>query len=179
MRTEALPEEPRPFRPPRRPRVLRAVSGERPAPGEPRSGDHRSSPAPGGATRRRRLAGLSVLVVEDDESTADYFAVALQTEGAVVHIAAGAAEALRRLSAHTPDVILSDIAMPRHDGYWLVRAIREHPDAKVREVPVVATTAHGHDHSRERTLAAGFVDHLPKPVEPDALCAAIARAAGR
>jgi CheY-like chemotaxis protein len=52
-------------------------------------------------------------------------------------------------------------------------------DAAVCTVPVVATTAYGRVHSRERTLAAGFVDHLPKPVEPEVLCATIARVAGR
>ncbi|MBM4441199.1 MAG: response regulator [Candidatus Rokubacteria bacterium] len=178
-RSEALPRRPAPAPEPRRRRRLRAVSGGGPTPGERRPGDHRAAPAPGDALAPRYLAGVHVLVVEDDEDSADYFAVALRTSGAVVATAANAPEALRMIAAQQPDVVLSDIAMPGHDGYWLIRAIREHPDAKVRELPIVATTAHGHDHSRKRTLAAGFVDHVPKPVDPETLCAAIARAARR
>jgi CheY-like chemotaxis protein len=119
-----------------------------------------------------------VLVVDDDEGSRDYFAMALQVAGAVIATAATAADALRALQGEPPDVVLSDIAMPGQDGYWLVSRIRELPDAAIRTIPVVATTAFGRTHPRERALAAGFVDHLPKPVEPDALYLAIARAAG-
>jgi CheY-like chemotaxis protein len=49
----------------------------------------------------------------------------------------------------------------------------------VNGLPVVAATAYGRDHSRARVLAAGFLDHLPKPIDPDVLCRAIAAAVGR
>jgi CheY-like chemotaxis protein len=93
--------------------------------------------------------------------------------------ATGAREALRRLSAWLPDVVVSDIAMPGADGYWLVNELRGLADARAATVPVVAVTAFGLEHSRVRALAAGFVDHLVKPVEPEALCLAVARAMGR
>jgi CheY-like chemotaxis protein len=80
---------------------------------------------------------------------------------------------------HRPDVVLTDIAMPGQDGYWLVGEIRALADPAARSVPVVATTAYGWVHPRERALAAGFVDHLAKPVEPGVLRATVARAAGR
>jgi CheY-like chemotaxis protein len=118
-------------------------------------------------------------VVEDDAPSAEYFAAALGTAGATVVTAPTAVEALRAVVERRPDVVLSDIAMPGHDGYWLVQQLRALPGAAGRHVPVVATTAHGGSHSRDRALAAGFVDHLPKPVEPESLWAAIARAAGR
>jgi len=138
-----------------------------------------TEPAPRPSQRPRILLGLTVLVVEDDEGSAEYFAMALRSAGATVVTASSAVDALHALRTGRADVVLSDIAMPGHDGYWLVREIRGLPDPALRDIPIVATTAHGASHSRERTLAAGFVDHLPKPVEPELLWAAIARAAGR
>src|SRR5262245_44735831 len=108
-----------------------------------------------------RLSGLTVLVVDDDEGSRDYFAMALRIAGAVVATASTAVDALRLLQQHRPDVILSDIAMPGHDGYWLVREIRGLSNTALRSLPVVATTAYGRVHSRDVALAAGFVDHLP------------------
>jgi CheY-like chemotaxis protein len=137
----------------------------------------RSTPRPSWAPRS--LAGLKVLVVDDDEGSLDYFAMALRTTGAAVATASTATDALSAVQEQRPDVVLSDIAMPGRDGYWLVREIRGLPDPAVRAVPVVATTAYGGVHARERALGAGFVELLPKPVEPELLCATIARVAGR
>jgi CheY-like chemotaxis protein len=94
-------------------------------------------------------------------------------------IATSAREALQIVTRVSPDVILTDIAMPGEDGYWLLSEIRRHADGGVRGLPVVAATAYGRDHSRARVLAAGFLDHLPKPVEPEVLWRAIAAAVGR
>jgi CheY-like chemotaxis protein len=69
--------------------------------------------------------------------------------------------------------------MPDEDGYWLVDQIRRHADGEIRGVPVLAATAYAREHSRARTLAAGFQDHLQKPLDPAALCRAMARAVGR
>jgi CheY-like chemotaxis protein len=107
---------------------------------------------------------------------------ALEQYEASVTAAASADEALVAVAAAGPggfDVVLSDIAMPGGDGYWLVREIRQLADALVRSVPVVAVTAFGREHSRARTLSAGFADHLQKPVDPEVLCQTVARAAGR
>jgi CheY-like chemotaxis protein len=122
---------------------------------------------------------LTVVVVDDDESTLEYFAFALRTCGATVETASNAPDALRLVQARRPDVVLSDIAMTGHDGYWLVREIRELGARVSLRVPVVATTAYGREHSRDRTLAAGFSEHLAKPVDPEVLCQTIAKAAGR
>jgi len=133
----------------------------------------RRSPLP------RILHGVCVLVVDDDPDTTDLFATALSACGADVVTTLGAREALSILTARPPDAVVTDIAMPGADGYWLVREIRQLADARARDLPVVAVTAFGREHSRARTLAAGFVDHLVKPVEPEALCGAVARALGR
>lgn len=126
-----------------------------------------------------RLAAAKVLIVDDDPASLDYFSFALETRGAVVTVAASAREALEAVSRVLPDVILSDIAMPGGDGYWLLREIRRHADRGVRRLPVVAATAYGRDYPRDQLLAAGFHEHLSKPVDPDILCQAIASAVGR
>ena len=127
----------------------------------------------------RNLEGLKVLVVDDDQDTVDFFAVALSACGAVVTTATSARIALRLANDVTPDVILSDIAMPDRDGYWLVSEIRRLPDETRRRIPIVAATAFGHEHSRSRALAAGFNEHLQKPVDPEVRCQTVAKAAGR
>jgi CheY-like chemotaxis protein len=125
------------------------------------------------------LVGLKVIVVDDDEDTVDMFAVALSACGASVTTATTAVAALELVREIRPNVILSDIAMPDEDGYWLVGAIRELRDDEMRRTPVVAATAYSYEHSRARALAAGFNDHLQKPVDPETLCRTIAKAAGR
>jgi CheY-like chemotaxis protein len=120
-----------------------------------------------------------VVVVDDDPDTVDLFAAALAACGAAVTTASAAAEALRLVAESRPDVVLSDIAMPRGDGYWLVGEIRRLPEEALRRTPVIAATAFGREHSRERAMAVGFADHLRKPIDPEALCRAVARAAGR
>jgi CheY-like chemotaxis protein len=119
------------------------------------------------------------VIVDDDRDGLDYFATALRACGAAVVTASTALAGLTLVRERHPDVVLSDIAMVGHDGYWLVSEIRGLADRATRLVPVVATTAFGHVHSRSRTLAAGFNDFLAKPVDPHVLCLTVARAAGR
>jgi CheY-like chemotaxis protein len=172
-RCEALPT------PSGRRRVLRSTLGE------PPGGDEEFFAAlpharPQGQSRLPRvLVGVRVLVVDDDPDTTDLFAAALAACGADVVTATSAPEALRALAARAPDVVVTDIAMPGADGYWLLHEIRQLPDARTRTVPVLAVTAFGREHSRARVLTAGFVDRLAKPVDPEELCRAVARARGR
>jgi CheY-like chemotaxis protein len=172
MRAEALPTR-------RRDRGLAASSESRTPSEKAAVAGRQESARPAESTARVRLTGLKVVVVDDNEGNLDYFAVALRTYGAVVATASNAVDALRLVQEQQPDVVLSDIAMVGHDGYWLVREIRRLADASVQHVPVIATTAYGREHSRARTLAAGFSEHLSKPVDPELLCRTIAAAAGR
>ena len=119
------------------------------------------------------LRGVRVLVVDDDPDTAELFAAALSACGARVVTTTSAPDALRALAAEAPDVVVTDLAMPGADGYWLVNEIRNLADDRVRTLPVVAVTAYGREHFRSRALAAGFADHLVKPVDPEALCLAV------
>ena len=158
------------------------------SPGHPPTGAPRerapvppSRATPAGAARPLPplLTGLRALVVDDDADTRELFAAVLATGGATALQAGSASEALAVLAEQPVDVVLSDIAMPGGDGYWLVRQIRALPDTPVNAVPVVAVTAFGREHSRARALAAGFADHLQKPTDPALLCRAVAAAAGR
>lgn len=172
LRAEALPE----FHPHRRRRRSPRAGASEAARQEGGLGGHRDSSSPRSSRLPRNLVGLSVVVVDDDEDTLEYFAVALRSCGATVATASTAVDALGLVLQGHPHVVLSDIAMVGHDGYWLVREIRGLAEAAV---PVVAATAYGRDHSRARALEAGFTELLAKPIEPELLCQAIARAAGR
>lgn len=174
LRSEALPKRGGNDR-----RSIRAAGEDGPRQESPPTGRDRESSTPRPSPSPRSLVGLKILVVDDDDGSLDYFAVALKTAGAVVATASTAVDALSIVQEQRPDAVLSDIAMPGQDGYWLVREIRGLPDPAARSVPVVATTAYGRVHSRQRALAAGFVDHLAKPVDPDLLCMTMARVAGR
>ena len=174
-RAEALP---RPGRV--RPRIHASTGG--PHQGETATERHDRPPELVASHRSRlprNLEGLRVLVVDDDQDTVDFFAVALEACGAEVTTATSAPTALRLADDVTPHVILSDIAMPDGDGYWLVSEIRRLPDETRRRIPIVAATAFGHEHSRSRALAAGFNEHLQKPVDPYVLCQTVAKVAGR
>jgi CheY-like chemotaxis protein len=93
-----------------------------------------------------------------------------------VDTAVSAIEALRVVSARAPDVVVTDIAMPVADGYWRLREIRRLADAGTRPIPVIAVTAFGREHIRDRALAAGFADYLEKPLDPEVLCARVEKA---
>jgi CheY-like chemotaxis protein len=94
--------------------------------------------------------------------------------GALVSVAAGAGEGLETLQRVLPDVIVCDIAMPQHDGYWFVRSLRALPAERGGALPVIAITAHGTTHGPDRTLPAGFQAHIRKPVDPWELCRIVA-----
>ena len=117
------------------------------------------------------LAGVRVLVVDDEPDTRDMVAILLQRAGADVAKAGSTDEALRLADERVPDVLVSDLAMPARDGYALLRALRGRGLA--RGLATVALTAHARQEDRERALAAGFDAYVTKPVEPSALAALV------
>lgn len=126
-----------------------------------------------------RLNGLHVLVVDDDEDTLEMMVAALGEALAKVTAAPSVAEAMERILESRPDLIVSDIAMPVHDGYELISKVRALESAGMPPIPAIAITAYARDEDRERALSAGFQDYLPKPVEPLELIVILARLAGR
>jgi len=124
-----------------------------------------------GGGDRRALNGVRVLLVEDTDDTRELLTFVLEQCAAVVTAAASATEALDAFLRDRPQIVVTDLAMPGHDGYWLLRQVRAH--APAADVPAVALTAFTERYSREQALAAGFDAFLPKPIEPDALCRAL------
>ena len=111
------------------------------------------------------LRGLTILVVEDDQDTRDLIQRLLEAHRAKVVVAASALEALDRLVAERPDIVLSDIGLPDVDGYELIRRIRR-PASQFSTIPAIALTAFARFEDRTRALGAGFNAHVAKPVEP-------------
>jgi len=120
------------------------------------------------------LRGLHVLAVDDEPDARHLVAAILEDCGSHVVTAGSAAEAMKRIEDHVPDVILSDIGMPVMDGYDLMRKIRALPPDRGGEVPAAALTAYARAEDRRRALNAGYSIHLPKPVEPSELISVVA-----
>jgi CheY-like chemotaxis protein/nitrogen-specific signal transduction histidine kinase len=126
-----------------------------------------------------KLDGIHVLVVDDERDALELLTTVLTQSGAVVTAASGAAEALERLQAAEPDLLVSDIEMANEDGYSLIRKVRAWEGEQGRRIPAIALTAHARPSDRLRALAEGFQIHMPKPVEPAELVLAIANLTNR
>jgi CheY-like chemotaxis protein/anti-sigma regulatory factor (Ser/Thr protein kinase) len=116
-----------------------------------------------------RLTGTTILLVDDDPESLQVLSVALTGIGAKVVTAGSAEHAWEIACQAAPDVIVSDISMPREDGYSLLRRLRAHAGTLGRNLPVIALTAYARPEDRKATLEAGFNAHLAKPVDPMAL----------
>jgi CheY-like chemotaxis protein len=125
------------------------------------------------------LKGVHVLLVEDDDDSREMIRTLLLYCSALVTAVSSAQAALKTLEHVKPDILLTDIAMPSQDGYWLVRAVRALPPEQGGSIPAIAITAHGHAHGVDRALAAGFQAHLRKPIDPWELARTIANLVGR
>jgi PAS domain S-box-containing protein len=126
-----------------------------------------------------RLAGLRLLVVDDDGDARELVRVALEQRGVSVETVATAAEALERIERARPDVLVSDIGLPATDGYELIARVRALEPERGGRTPAIALTAYARDEDRARALAAGYDLHLAKPADVEALADAVARLAGR
>lgn len=113
------------------------------------------------------LAGVKILLVEDDRESLQLLTLTLMDYGAEVQAVRSAAEAWERLHWYRPDVIISDLAMPEEDGYSLIEQVRA--TERTREIPAIALTAYSRVTDRLRALTAGFTLFVPKPVEPGEL----------
>ena len=118
------------------------------------------------------LAGLRLLIVDDNPDAADSMAMLAEMEGAQVRAAYSAAQALASIEDETPQVVLLDIGMPGMNGYEACRRIR----AKFGDrITLIAVSGWGQDADKQLARDAGFDAHLTKPAEPEALARTIAR----
>ena len=133
--------------------LARAAPGAKPSPG---------TPAPGAPGRR-----LHVLLADDNRDFVDSLAAVLTAAGYEVRLAYDGHSALRAVAAELPDVGLFDVGMPGLDGHELATAVRGRPGGA--QCLLVAITGWGQPSDRQRAHAAGFDEHLVKPVNIDAL----------
>ena len=153
--------------------VLLPVSAAAFAPGteSPSRRNGRSEERP--AAELPSLDACKVLVVDDEPDSRRVVVRLLARAQAQVREAGSVAAALEVLEGWTPDVLISDIAMPGEDGYSLLRRLRASPQATLRELPALALTAFVRPEDQAQALSAGFQNHLPKPFEPAALLRAV------
>ncbi|HEV7731981.1 MAG TPA: response regulator [Candidatus Binatia bacterium] len=122
---------------------------------------------PGAPNELTPLDGIRILVVEDHDDARDAIVAVLRQCGAEVTAARSVADARTVLAQVTPDIVISDIAMPSEDGYALIEHVRSNPATET--VPAIALTAYAGGIEQARALAAGFEAHIAKPVEAAAL----------
>jgi PAS domain S-box-containing protein len=125
------------------------------------------------------LAGIRVLVVDDEIDTRNLLSTILGQYGAQVLAVASTQEALTALPKFCPDILVSDIGMPQEDGYALIRKLRDLSGEQGGRIPAVALTAYARTQDRTEALLAGFQLHIPKPVNPTELVAVVANLTGR
>ena len=111
------------------------------------------------------LAGMRVLVVDDQPVVREVIAEMLEDFGARVTTVPGVPEALESLERERPNVVLSDIEMPGEDGYALIRRVRALPPDRGGQTPAAALTGLATPEDRARALRAGFQDHATKPID--------------
>lgn len=108
-----------------------------------------------------------IVIADDNEDSAQSFALLLSFSGHEVKIAHDGAQALEAVRSFRPDVAFLDIGMPVLTGYEVAQAVRAEPWG--REVTLIAVTGWGQPDDKQRAHRAGFDRHLVKPIDPDAV----------
>ncbi|MDJ0366137.1 response regulator [Hymenobacter sp. H14-R3] len=121
------------------------------------------------ASRTGSLAGLRVLLVDDNEINRSVARYLLDDWGTALHEAGNGPDALALLAAQPFDVVLLDIQMPGMTGLEVLQQLRRHPNPQRAATPTIAFTANAFRADAERYLAAGFTDYLTKPFGEDSL----------
>ncbi|MEH1804007.1 MAG: hybrid sensor histidine kinase/response regulator [Nostoc sp.] len=119
------------------------------------------------------LAGLRVLVVDDEADTRNFLSFMFEEYGAFATAVASVDEALAVLEQAKPDILISDIGMSEQDGYTLIRKLRSLEPEKGGRIPAIALTAYTREEDRLEALRAGFQKHLSKPIDPNKLISAV------
>ena len=125
------------------------------------------------ATRARAdldtLRNARILVVDDQDDERDLLTTIFEHAGAEVQTASTPFGALQILGQWSAQILVSDLAMPSQDGYFLIRQVRGTPS--MQAIPAIAVTAHARPEDRDAALAAGFDAYVSKPLDRDILLA--------
>ena len=103
-----------------------------------------------------------ILIVEDNRDSRELVVKVLKARGYRIIEAVDGEEALRKLTEERPDLVLMDISIPKIDGLEVTRRIKEQEG--LRDIPIVALTAHAMKGDREKALQAGCDGYIPKPI---------------
>ncbi len=128
-----------------------------------------SKPLPESQDSDSQLHGIKALIVDDEPDARELLAFILEEQGAEVELAGSAQEALSKIGAFLPDILISDIGMPGEDGLSLLKKVRQLPSNQGGEVDAIALTAFASEEDRKNSLDAGFQFHLSKPFDADDL----------
>jgi PAS domain S-box-containing protein len=131
-------------------------------------------PLPSTARDGAMLHGIDVLVVDDELDTLELLKQILEGAGATVRTAANPADAVEQWDAREPDLLVTDLGLPTMDGYALLREVRGRSLRTGALTPAVAVTSYARLDDRAATLAAGFQQHIAKPIDPKAFLTAVA-----
>lgn len=116
----------------------------------------------------------TILIVEDSSPIATVIQVALIKEGFSVIIAADGLEGLKQAITERPQLVITDLTMPRMDGFGLLRALKANPMTSA--IPVIMLTSKASSEEEQKALEFGFIDFIPKPVQPVRVVARVKRA---
>ncbi len=119
------------------------------------------------------IGGAHVLLVEDNEINQQVASEILESVGLVVDVANDGREGVEAVGKKAYDAVLMDIQMPVMSGIEASIAIRK--DLRFADLPIIAMTAHAMTGDREKSLDAGMIDHVTKPIDPDELFSALMR----
>ncbi|MBS4098418.1 MAG: response regulator [Sulfuricella sp.] len=119
----------------------------------------------------QNIQGAHILLVDDVELNRMVAIEILRETGVHIDVACNGREAVEKVNNGAYALVLMDIQMPEMDGLTATREIRANP--RFQKLPIIAMTAHAMTGDRERSLAAGMNDHLTKPIDADALIAAL------
>lgn len=120
------------------------------------------------------LDGLQVLIVDSDPDSRYLLRMIFERYGVETIAATSAGEALEILKQVKPDLLISEIRLPKEDGYWLMQKVKALESAEQVHIPAIALTVHAREDDRVRALSAGFEEHLPKPFDIDELITTVA-----
>ena len=135
--------------------------------------------SPGGAERTQGLAGVRVLVCDDDEDARELLVAVLAAAGATTLATSSGGAALDAFRSFGPHVLVSDVGMPHIDGYQLIGQVRAMTEEEGGQTPAIALTAYARREDELKALLAGYQVHVTKPIDPGRLVEIVANLVGR
>jgi CheY-like chemotaxis protein len=129
----------------------------------------RTAAEQGPSTASTVLDGVRIVAVDDDPDALEVMTRVLKLSGAEVVPVATAQRALEQVRRGRVSLVISDIAMPDQDGFWLLEQLRRQPLDRGGATPAIALSAFADVNTQMRASSAGFAAHLSKPLHPDSL----------